>query len=639
MFGREADRKGERRPRVAAVSLLLIAGVMTSTAMLPAAAGPTKGAHLWLQIVPGTYVFDHPDPWLLDSWVDPLNYTANATYYANLTVTNRGAYLADIYLLTAIPNTTTTDMFSTLRLSGGAGGSVTYDAADFDRTDYNPYYHEASIADAPIVDPIRQYQSGSHGVYPPSGNANWTTYHVGNVSAKGSATVAIVLTLGPGPDDAFKVHFDAYSVTWSLIGSQLQYWTPPSHDATMASENLLSDIPAIAVDVSGDNDYVAVGWGRNVTFFDTYADQDARLLWTNDTGHEVINVVLSENGSYLAVTSNEVPFNGTTHSYLSLYRTSTGERILHQELDHNVLRSTRPLDISRNGSYIAVGTAGWASGQTACRDENGAPARGTVYLIENPDLVQNAGFSTYNRTVNSQSDCVMAVRFSGNGEHLIAGFFWFYGADVLSAPSLNLEATTGNIGSDPVYSVAISYNGHNITTGQGFLRRVSLWDFTPGDSTLNLLWRTASTTTNGSHHQQVISDDGEVIFTKQEDDNQANGGPAFHLFNSTIPGDPADKQSEWTYAASYFYPAGVGLSVANSTYGIGADGTQVYLWGNGSGSPPSGTPVYTFVANDTTTDAAISYSGPIFAVTDNNGYLYVFKADQSGDKVYWTWHT
>jgi hypothetical protein len=346
---------------------------------------------------------------------------------------------------------------------------------------------------------------------------------------------------------------------------------------------------------------------------------------------------LSENGSYLAVTSNEVPMNDTTHAYLSVYRTSTGERILYGQLDTNVVRSPRPLDITRNGSYITVGTAGWVSGHGTCDDEGHSPATGTVYIFDNPDLVGSPGNRTY-----TLSDCVMTVRFSGDGHYLVAGFFWSYRADVLGVPALNFRATTGNYNSDPVYAVAPSYDGTNVSLGQGFARRVSLWRFDPINNTLQRLWQSnfarVCDITCGSHHRVVISDNGQFIFAKQEA-QQAGDYPAFHLFNSTTPLNPNSKDPEWTYSASYFWPQGVDLSVANATYGIGTEGVDVHLWGDGNSVPPSGIPTYNFTANDTTTDAAISYPGPIFAVTDMDGYLYVFDASLTGDRLYWTWHT
>jgi len=119
----------------------MIAG-MAISATAPQVSGESQGAHLWLTIDPGVYVFSNIDPWLVDSYVDPLNYTANGIYFANLTVSNQGTESAETYLLIAIPNSTIPQMFSSIIISGGAGGMRTYILRNFGRTDYNPYVHE-----------------------------------------------------------------------------------------------------------------------------------------------------------------------------------------------------------------------------------------------------------------------------------------------------------------------------------------------------------------------------------------------------------------------------------------------------------------------------------------------------------------
>jgi len=407
----------------------------------------------------------------------------------------------------------------------------------------------------------------------------------------------------------------------------------------MASKTLLLIVPAEAVDVSGNNNYIAVGWGRNVSFIETYASPPNRLKWSRDTEHQVFNVVLSENGDYLAVTSNELPVTGFTHAYLSLYRTSDGTRVLHEQLDYNTARAFRPIDISRDGSYVAVGTASWPAGYLSCMVGPMARGKGTVYLFNNPDIFP-PGVRTYQRFVYGQPDCVTSVRFSGNAQYLVAGLFWFGGADVLDVPNLKLQATTLEIGS-AVAAVAISYDGWNISTGQIWDCNVTLWNFAPGNPILNRQWGTRCETTYGDHGKQAISDDGKFIFTRQDGLLQTwppEGDSGFIFFNSTIPDDPEDKRPMWSYISPFIWPRPVGLdlSVSNSAYGIGTQSVNIHLWGDGS--TPLSNVRFDFTANDTVTDAAISYFGPIAAATDNNGYLYVFDL-QLPEKLFWLWHT
>lgn len=642
---RSGGRKDRLRARIgASLILVVVVGAFASFLGFPldasAAASDFHEAHLWLQIDPGVYVHGHPDPWVIDSWVDFIDYQPNGIYDATLTVTNRGLDPTDVFLLIALPNTTTTGMFSSVRISGGVDGTRTYVLSDFGRTDYNPYIEPTSDVD-PERTPYRQYESGSHGVYPGSGNANWATYHVGNMTGRIGETadtdvLSVRLTLGPSPSTAFKIHFDAYSYEYTAAGAVLEYWVPPSHDATEADDGLAGLVPAEAVDVSGDNRFVAVGWGRNLSFFRVDANPPDRLRWSVDTGRQVTNVVLSEDGRYLAATSNDIPFNATSRAWLSLYRTDPRQLLLHEQLDSNVVISPRPLDIARNGSYVAVGTAGWGQGFAACSVVQGIDGTGTVYLFDNPELVPGGGSRTYTR-----HDCVMGVRFSGNGQHLAVGFFWAArgghpGVDVLSVPNLGLEAS-GPITGDPVYSVSISYNGRNVTTGQGWTNNVTMWDFTPGDNTLNWRWTAPPNTVLGTQLRQAISDDGRYVLVKQvADDNGPNPFPAFFVFNSTVPPDPTDKQPEWRFDPTVPFPQGIDLSVANARYGVGGDGVHVRLWGDGFASPPPGpNPAHTFVTNGTVTDAAFSYAGPIFAATDMEGYLYVFDASLSGDRLLW----
>jgi hypothetical protein len=421
------------------VSLSLAVGFVVSVGLLPTVAAQDQGAHLWLELDPGDYFYSHPDPWIEDSWVYLATYIADGVYPATLTVMNRGRNIADTSLLIAIPDTTTSAMFASFQVSGGAGGVATYVLSDFDREDYNPYVHDSTLSGSPIITPYRQYGGGSHGVYPPSGNAIWATYYVGPIASKGSVALQVTLTLGPSPDESFKVHFDAYSLDHPISGDELQYWTPPSHDSTIAAAAVAEDFSADVVDVAGNNQYIAVGGGNKVYYFKTFASGE-KLQWSADTGLPVMAVALSEDGSYLAAVSQSMDPPGSQPAYLFLYD-SLGQPVIQppQQLDRRVRRDTRTLDISRDGKYVAVGTAGWVIVDDKCTDEVGNPNGGTVYLFENPALTGGGSYS-YQRIITGSTpelpDCVTTVRFSGDGNYLVAGFWYYAGIDVLKMTSV-----------------------------------------------------------------------------------------------------------------------------------------------------------------------------------------------------------
>jgi hypothetical protein len=622
--------ESERLSRIV-VSLSLALGFVVSVGLLPTVAAQDQGAHLWLELDPGDYFYSHPDPWIEDSWVYLATYIADGVYPATLTVMNRGRNIADTSLLIAIPDTTTSAMFASFQVSGGAGGVATYVLSDFDREDYNPYVHDSTLSGSPIITPYRQYGGGSHGVYPPSGNAIWATYYVGPIASKGSVALQVTLTLGPSPDDSFKVHFDAYSLDHPISGDELRYWTPPSHDATIAPAAVAEEFSADVVDVAGNNEYIAVGGGNKVYYFETSAIGE-KLKWSADTGLSVMAVVLSEDGGYLAAVSQSMESPASQPAYLFLYD-SLGQPVFPQpqQLDRRVRRDTRILDISRDGKYVAVGTAGWQITADKCVDEDDFPVGGTVYLFENPALTAG-GTHAYQRIIGEEfptdPDCVTSVQFSGNGLHLVAGFGYYEGIDVLSVPDLTLQ-TSGQASGSPVYGLATSLDASRIGIGQ--INRIVLWEFDPQNPTAPLveLWRTF--TTPGGHRRMTISDNGDYILGKQEEVQ-----PGFHLFDDANP-TPSDP--EWTYSASDFFPAGVDLSISNPTYGVGVEGVNVHMWGNGIDSPPPGpTPSFEYTTNGIATDTAMGYQGspgPVFAVTDNSGVLYVFDASLPG--LLWTY--
>ncbi len=190
----------------------------------PYASAEEQGGHIWLSIENGEYEGNHTDPWINESWVYGAEYEANGTFQFNLTVENRASESTDVYVLIAVRGNTTGNDMQTIAVDGGDAGAVVYTLADFDQTDFNPFY-------------LNQVSAGSHGVYPPSGNGIWVTYRVGWVDGKGTGSnvtnLTIDVTLGPDPSDIFVVHFDAYGLD---ADGELKYWSPNGHDSTVVKK-------------------------------------------------------------------------------------------------------------------------------------------------------------------------------------------------------------------------------------------------------------------------------------------------------------------------------------------------------------------------------------------------------------------
>ncbi|TET90562.1 MAG: hypothetical protein E3J35_05655 [Methanomassiliicoccales archaeon] len=206
------------------VILACVVVLWGALAVTPSVCAQEQGAHIRLSIEDGEYEGNHTDPWINESWVWAAEYKENGTIQFNLTVENRASESTDVYVLIAIRGNTTADDMQTIVVQGGASGTITYTLADFDQTDFNPFY-------------LDQVSAGSHGVYPPSGNGIWVTYPVGWMEGRDSGnnvtTLTIEVTLGPNPSDIFVVHFDAYALD---TDGELAFWSPNSHDATLMKE-------------------------------------------------------------------------------------------------------------------------------------------------------------------------------------------------------------------------------------------------------------------------------------------------------------------------------------------------------------------------------------------------------------------
>ena len=212
------------KSKLIGVILAAVVAIWGTLAIIPSVSAQEQGGHIWLTIEGSEYEANHTDPWINESWVYAVKYEANETVQYNLTVENRGEESVDAYVLFAIRGNTTGDDMEQVVIQGGAPGAMTFTLADFDRVDFNPFY-------------LNIVSAGSHGVYPPSGNATWVTYPVGLLegteSGNNVTTLLVEVTLGPNPSEIFVVHSDGYGLD---SDGELNYWSPNGHDVTVMME-------------------------------------------------------------------------------------------------------------------------------------------------------------------------------------------------------------------------------------------------------------------------------------------------------------------------------------------------------------------------------------------------------------------
>ncbi|MCK5292447.1 MAG: hypothetical protein KAR39_10585 [Thermoplasmata archaeon] len=212
------------KSKLIGVILAAVVAIWGTLAIIPSVSAQEQGGHIWLTIEGSEYEANHTDPWINESWVYAVKYEANETVQYNLTVENRGEESVDAYVLFAIRGNTTGDDMEQVVIQGGAPGAMTFTLADFDRVDFNPFY-------------LNVVSAGSHGVYPPSGNATWVTYPVGLLegteSGNNVTTLLVEVTLGPDPSEIFVVHSDGYGLN---SDGELNYWSPNGHDVTVMME-------------------------------------------------------------------------------------------------------------------------------------------------------------------------------------------------------------------------------------------------------------------------------------------------------------------------------------------------------------------------------------------------------------------
>ncbi|MCK4445190.1 MAG: hypothetical protein KAW09_11640, partial [Thermoplasmata archaeon] len=375
---------------------------------------------------------------------------------------------------------------------------------------------------------------------------------------------------------------------------------------------------------------IAAGYGTYVTVFNVsinrtrtpravYFDE----IYTANVGFDVDYVVVSEApvyGAYVVVAGNDRPFSNTSHGYVTLYapygQIPGPEPLLYEiEVNHSIYASeSKPIDITRGGRFVAFGTG-------IVDDTPPANHIGTVYVVETPAVYTPSP----NTWTYDYQDWIQSVRFAGDNRTLIVGTFWnhsFAKFDISNLPNFTPDWKEGNIG-DPYYAVAPTFDAENIATGHGWENEILFERGSDGGRD----WLSEQ---NGTQRRIVLDDENEYFVSTQYpcDENESY---AFHYFNTTTPfgiyKDPA-----WTFipTASPSTPVTVDSSVSNRTrFIIGGTGPRVYRWGNGTDPITWSTPNYTFVANGTVNEVAMSHDGEYSVAGDSEGYLYVFVKDEA----------
>lgn len=376
---------------------------------------------------------------------------------------------------------------------------------------------------------------------------------------------------------------------------------------------------------------IAVGYGTNITVFNVSINrtQTPRVvylgeIYTANVGFDVDYVVVSEApvwGAFVVVAGNERPFTNTSHGYVTMFapygQIPGPEPLLYEiEVNHSIYASeSKPIDIMRDGRFVAFGTG-------IVDDTLPANHIGMVYLVETP--------STYTSSPNTWTydyqDWVQSVRFAGDNNTLIVGTFFnhtFAKFNISNLPNFTPDWKRGNIG-DVYYAVAPTFDAENIATGHGHEHHILFERGSDGHD----LWGSQQ---YGTQRRIVLDDENEYFLSTQYPCH-VNESYAFHYFNTTRPPIGYYKNPAWTFnpTVSASRPVTVDSSVSNRTrFIIGGTGAWVYRWGNGTDPITWSTPNYTFAANGTVNEVAMSYDGEYSAAGDSEGYLYVFVKDEA----------
>jgi PKD repeat protein len=363
--------------------------------------------------------------------------------------------------------------------------------------------------------------------------------------------------------------------------------------------------PVWPVDISGDGQYMAIGWDKYVTFFSTASNIP---LWTYNTGGRVGDLKLSEDGRYLAVGSFETLFFFNTTTSIPLWSDHIGGGSIRFDSDPG-----NRLDMTRDGKYV------------------GAAAVGNRFLVYNT----TSSTPTIPYWDYGFGDIIYTIRFSGDGRYIGIGSHdnGIYQLGWVPDRTINWSASPGG----RFYSSSISYNGNRISTGQGNNNdniklfdcnsNIPLWEYRLRD---------------GMIFEQVISDDGRYFVSTNRFAGGIDAWNGFALWNTTLP-DPI-----WTY------PTGIVTDTiadaldmdrsANYVVG-GSRNKNIYLFHQLADGYPDwdlldSTPVFTYQTGGRIdcNGVSISADGTYFAAGSWDSNVYLFST-VGGPHLVWNYST
>ncbi len=359
--------------------------------------------------------------------------------------------------------------------------------------------------------------------------------------------------------------------------------------------------PVWPVDISGDGQYLAIGWDKNVTFFSTASNIP---LWTHNTGGQgkVGDLKLTEDGRYLVVGSYDNIFYYNTTSSTPLWSVNTGIRFDGDPGNR--------LDMTRDGKYVAA----VAAGNTVKVFDTTTPIPPTTY---------------WDISFTAQAE---VVRFSGDSNYLaIGGWDSKLTLGWIPGRSINWSYNTGDV----IYSSSVSYDGRRISTGEGNNHKVSL--LSSGNNipiwTCNL---------EGRQFEQVLSDDGNHLASGNQKDHIGGTWSGFAFWNTST------STPIWTYTTgtAYGFNADAIDMDINANYVVGGSrDNNVYLFSQLADTVPGwsssdGTPVFIYSTGGSVkyNSISMSYDGTYFASGSWAGGVYLFTTLGSPHLV-WSWFT
>ncbi|RLI88682.1 MAG: hypothetical protein DRO98_02660 [Archaeoglobales archaeon] len=216
--------------------VILCALLLFAIPVLGHGCGNCGKGHLWLEIVGGTYIGEHSDPWLNESYVtSSTNFTLNITYHKNNG--NNQETVDHLYLLIAVNKD---PQGVTIKINGT---NVT-GWKEVPENDYRPSI--CTCAYRP------------HGIF--QKGVWYSVYEVSIPDGKFSPGESIIVSVSIEPSDV-KVHFDAVGCTGDCNETgccssgcccdccKAVVFTPCSHDCTYCPCHAIPEFSEVAIPV------------------------------------------------------------------------------------------------------------------------------------------------------------------------------------------------------------------------------------------------------------------------------------------------------------------------------------------------------------------------------------------------------